>query len=126
MALSASAWAYQPTTDPAMPDKVTPDVTGLQRVVVVGCRFADTNYYQLLDASSSGIGTILDHTHGYFNVVSNGRVDFQAQFLGWEDLPGGSDGYPDADKYHHGEEAIRLSKHRAPTSRGTERQCSQL
>src|SRR3954452_10893309 len=68
-------------------EKVTPDVTGLQRVLVVGCRFHDTTSPDILDYSNPGIRQILSRTHDYFDTQSNHRVDFEGEFTGWRTLP---------------------------------------
>src|SRR3954454_15856212 len=60
-------------------EKVTPDVTGIQRVLVVGCRFHDTTSPDILDYSNSGIRRNLSHTHDYFDTQSNHRVDFEGE-----------------------------------------------
>src|SRR5689334_17913736 len=78
MALAGTAQAAQ---------KVTPDVTGVQRVLVVGCRFHDTTSPDILDYANPGIRQILSRTHDYFDVQSNHRVDFEGEFTGWNTLP---------------------------------------
>lgn len=77
----------------ALPYKFTPDVLGYQPVLAVGCRFADTNFPDLLDYSNSGVQTILAHTHDYFDIISDHRVNFQGEFVGWRDLPKSSGDY---------------------------------
>jgi hypothetical protein len=75
--------------------KVTPDVSGRQDVLVVGCRFGDTTSPDLLNDANDGIRSILSHTHEYFDDVSNRRVDFEGEFAGWHDLPKSSGDYGD-------------------------------
>jgi M6 family metalloprotease-like protein len=79
----------------AAPEKVTPDVTGTQRVLAIGCYFKDTAFPGILDLADPGIGTILQHTHDYFDTQSNHRVDFEGGFEGWHQLPGNSSDYTD-------------------------------
>jgi M6 family metalloprotease-like protein len=79
-------------------EKVTPDVSGLQRVLVVGCRFSDTTSPDILDYSNDGIRQILSHTHDYFDVQSNHRVDFEGEFTGWHTLPKSVNDYGDDGK----------------------------
>jgi M6 family metalloprotease-like protein len=78
-------------------EKVTPDVTGTQRVLAVGCRFADTTSPDILNIANDGIGQVLQHTHNYFDTVSNHRVDFEGSFEGWHTLPRSSGDYSDSD-----------------------------
>lgn len=84
--------------DPMSPMKVTPDVAGIQRALVVGCRFADTVDTDILNTANEGIRGILDRMHEYFDVVSNQRVNFQADFDSWQDLPKSSDDYASGDQ----------------------------
>ncbi|WP_028065497.1 OmpL47-type beta-barrel domain-containing protein [Solirubrobacter soli] len=77
----------------AAAEKVTPDVTGLQRVLVVGCRFHDTTSPDILDYSNNGIRQVLSRTHDYFDTQSNHRVDFEGEFIGWRTLPKSVDDY---------------------------------
>ena len=86
-ALAAAALAGPVTGTAHAAEKVTPDVTGLQRVLVVGCRFHDTTSPDILDYSNGGIRQILSHTHDYFDTQSNHRVDFEGEFTGWHTLP---------------------------------------
>ena len=86
-ALAAAALAGTGAGTAQAATKVTPDVTGVQRVLAVGCRFADTTSPDILNFSNDGINSILSRTHDYFDALSNHRVDFEGEFAGWHDLP---------------------------------------
>jgi M6 family metalloprotease-like protein len=94
-ALTAAALAGVAAVPAHAAQKVTPDVSGRQNVLVVGCRFDDTTSSDILGYADNGIRSILSHTHEYFDDVSNGRVDFEGDFAGWHDLPKSSGDYGD-------------------------------
>ena len=94
-ALAAAALAGAAAVPAHAAEKVTPDVTGRQDVLVVGCRFGDTTSPDILNYANDGIRSILSHTHEYFDDVSNRRVDFEGDFAGWHDLPKSSGDYGD-------------------------------
>ena len=62
-------------------------VLGAQKVLVLGCRYADQTVPDFLNQAASGISRILDQLHLYYDVVSNSRLDFQGEFTGWRDIP---------------------------------------